>query len=102
MGKYVIVDHFPKIGEIYLQSGMTLKASGNEGLCDIVFGKLYIYPQDAVAVLVNANDEVEVISEQRDVQELERRKNAVVNRQLSWRDRMGEETRSFDPSNESW
>ncbi len=107
MGKYVIDDHLGKIGEIFLQSGMTLKVSKGgtsvEGPCDFVFGKLYIYPETGDrAALVNIGEEVEVLSEQRNMQELQRRKDAIVHRQLDWRDQMGEETRSFDPSNEGW
>ncbi len=107
MGTYVIDNHFGKIGEVYLVSGMTLKVSKGgtsvEGPCDFAFGKLYIYPETGVqATLVNIGEEVEVLSEHKDVQELERRKNAIVHRNLSWQDQMGEETRSFDPSNEGW
>jgi hypothetical protein len=101
--KYIIDNKLPKVGETLLQSGMTLRANDIEGPCDFVFSKLYIYPESSDhATLVNVGDDVEVLSEQRDMQELEKRKEAIVNRQLGWRDRMGEQTHSFDPSNESW
>lgn len=69
----------------------------------IMLNDIYIYPESGNhATLVNIGEEVEVLSERRNTQELERRKDAIVHRQLSWQDQMGEATRSFDPSNESW
>lgn len=104
MSTYEISNKFGKIGDIYLMSGMTLRSKGSEGPCDFVFGRLYIYPKGVGrATLVSVGDEVEVVSISRNMQVLEDRKNAIVHRQLSWQDRIGEEnTRSFDPSNESW
>lgn len=103
MSKYEIVDRFPQVGGVILQSGMILRSNGIEGPCDFTFGKLYIYPESSDhATLVKIGDDVDVLSEQRNMQELERHKEAIVNRQLGWRERMGEQTRSFDPSNESW
>jgi hypothetical protein len=107
MNKYEIDNGFARVGDVYLLSGMTLKVSRGEtsieGICEFAFGKLYIYPEyGSLGVLVNIGDEVEILSEMRDEQELERRKYAIHHRQLNWRDQMGEETRSFDSSNEGW
>lgn len=105
--KYVLDENnrFGKIGNVYVMSGMALKLqNGTEGLCEFdPLGKLYIYPASGeLGTLVNVGEDVEVVSEQRNIQELERRKSVIFHRQLSWQDQMGEETRLFDPSNEGW
>lgn len=99
------VNEVSYIDDVMVQSGMILRSSsGVEGPCDFYAGKLYIYPaRGKSALLVNVGDNVEVISEQPNPQELERRKSAIIQRNTPWHEQRGlEATRQFDSSNESW